>query len=234
MFKAAIFVVGLLGAASASQAAIVNLSVQGRVDGIQFETLPGASNAVLADIPLGSAYRFDYSYDTAMPATSAFGGEEFYANALLSAAFGSGSYNFSANSAQEYDAVAVYLSGAFQFPRYSVFTNFSFPAGGVQTGDYVPIDFNADLFDTRRLANPASGLPSSVEVSDYDNQYGRIRLLKVGFGEVGLLLTIDRIVGQTAGVPEPATWGMMILGFGFAGGAMRARKRTVRFAAATA
>jgi PEP-CTERM motif len=35
-------------------------------------------------------------------------------------------------------------------------------------------------------------------------------------------------------VPEPATWGMMILGFGFAGGAMRVRKRSLRFATATA
>ncbi len=34
-----------------------------------------------------------------------------------------------------------------------------------------------------------------------------------------------------AGVPEPAVWGMMILGFGVVGGAMRSRRRTVRLAA---
>ena len=36
----------------------------------------------------------------------------------------------------------------------------------------------------------------------------------------------------TAGVPEPATWGLMILGFGAVGGAMRRRKvaTSVRFA----
>ncbi len=32
------------------------------------------------------------------------------------------------------------------------------------------------------------------------------------------------------GVPEPASWALMIAGFGLAGGAMRVRRRTVRFA----
>ena len=32
------------------------------------------------------------------------------------------------------------------------------------------------------------------------------------------------------GVPEPATWAMMIAGFGLVGGAMRRRKATVSFA----
>jgi len=35
-----------------------------------------------------------------------------------------------------------------------------------------------------------------------------------------------------ASVPEPATWGAMLLGFGVMGGAMRRRRTTVRFAAA--
>ncbi len=42
-----------------------------------------------------------------------------------------------------------------------------------------------------------------------------------------------RIPGQTGGVPEPATWGLMILGFGAVGGAMRRRQSVstkVRFA----
>lgn len=43
---------------------------------------------------------------------------------------------------------------------------------------------------------------------------------------------IFRLAG-TAGVPEPTTWAMMIIGFGFVGGAMRLRTRRtiVRFAA---
>lgn len=42
----------------------------------------------------------------------------------------------------------------------------------------------------------------------------------------------DTLRVLTAAVPEPASWGMMILGFGLIGGAMRARKRSVRFVTA--
>ena len=38
------------------------------------------------------------------------------------------------------------------------------------------------------------------------------------------------IRGQLAAVPETATWGMMIAGFGMVGGAMRMRRRTVALA----
>ncbi len=46
-------------------------------------------------------------------------------------------------------------------------------------------------------------------------------------------LTVLASVPAVAGVPEPATWGLMILGFGAIGGAMRAR-RPVRLARAGA
>ena len=34
-------------------------------------------------------------------------------------------------------------------------------------------------------------------------------------------------LSTTAGVPEPATWGLMLGGFGMAGAAMRRRRRTM-------
>jgi PEP-CTERM motif len=44
---------------------------------------------------------------------------------------------------------------------------------------------------------------------------------------------LDNVSLSIASVPEPATWAMMIMGFGLIGGAMRsARRTTVRFAAA--
>lgn len=46
-------------------------------------------------------------------------------------------------------------------------------------------------------------------------------------------ITNGRIQANTqisAAVPEPATWGMMIVGFGLMGGALRRRKTTVAFA----
>ena len=37
---------------------------------------------------------------------------------------------------------------------------------------------------------------------------------------------------RSGGVPEPASWALMIVGFGLTGGAMRRRRQTVRFAPA--
>lgn len=46
-------------------------------------------------------------------------------------------------------------------------------------------------------------------------------------GEGSYTLTVTTVAGV---IPEPATWGMMLLGFGFVGGAMRARRRHTRLA----
>jgi PEP-CTERM motif len=88
----------------------------------------------------------------------------------------------------------------------------SFIGGGV--GHDVPFGFVRTSF----RAMEAGSLFAFARTSSADN--------------VGPI--IDNFSLSIAAVPEPATWGMMILGFGFAGGAMRARKRSVRFATATA
>ena len=46
------------------------------------------------------------------------------------------------------------------------------------------------------------------------------------WGLDNVVLTYDGVRDDVPGVPEPATWAMMILGFGFAGAAMR-RRRTL-------
>jgi len=45
-------------------------------------------------------------------------------------------------------------------------------------------------------------------------------------------VVVDNLVAETAvaAIPEPATWGLMILGFGMAGASMRRRSVAVRFA----
>jgi hypothetical protein len=45
-------------------------------------------------------------------------------------------------------------------------------------------------------------------------------------GNLGYQSTTAQIYLQAIGVPEPATWALMIAGFGFVGGAMRRRART--------
>ena len=47
-----------------------------------------------------------------------------------------------------------------------------------------------------------------------------------GYGEFGLPSVAVALYG-TAGVPEPATWAMALVGIGMAGAALRSRARTV-------
>ena len=63
---------------------------------------------------------------------------------------------------------------------------------------------------------------------DPENDYART-LVGTGFGDLSGLGYMPNAV--TPGVPEPASWAMMIGGFGLAGGAMRVRRRKVVFAA---
>lgn len=60
-----------------------------------------------------------------------------------------------------------------------------------------------------------------------DNVY-RVTLAVDGFSGGPQSLSVDAMMG--AGVPEPATWAMMIGGFGLVGGAMRRRSTKVAFA----
>ena len=53
---------------------------------------------------------------------------------------------------------------------------------------------------------------------------------KLRFRSTGNAFEFDNVAIQTAAVPEPATWGMMILGFGLVGSAMRRRSAAVSFA----
>ena len=48
--------------------------------------------------------------------------------------------------------------------------------------------------------------------------------------EIGFNLATLTVSGAANAVPEPAAWGMLIGGFGFAGAAMRRRRLRVRFA----
>ena len=52
-----------------------------------------------------------------------------------------------------------------------------------------------------------------------------------GLGVTAADFAVDRVYALAA-VPEPATWGMMIIGFGAIGAAMRRRRTSIRFAAA--
>jgi len=117
---------------------------------------------------------------------------------------------------------------------------FSGHLGGSSTGGIFSI------FGSSYTYNPADGnLVMRVVVTDQDlvpngggNGYFQAdyqgvdvsRYYAIGAGE-GVAATGALVTEFTTGaVPEPASWAMMIGGFGLIGGAMRTRSRAVRFA----
>jgi hypothetical protein len=68
-----------------------------------------------------------------------------------------------------------------------------------------------------------NGLVNDITLSNFVDRYQ-------GFNYQGIQSAIGSEI--TSGVPEPATWAMMILGIGLAGGAMRRRRRQTALAAA--
>jgi hypothetical protein len=80
------------------------------------------------------------------------------------------------------------------------------------------------------------GSNAAFAASTYSFRATNAGTIKLAFGtnsadNIGPLL--DNVSLSIGAVPEPATWAMMIMGFGLIGGAMRSRKAaTVRFAAA--
>jgi hypothetical protein len=68
------------------------------------------------------------------------------------------------------------------------------------------------------------------EFADFFNNAAGGNPAGSGFGRFGTFIGIIGI--NVNAVPEPATWAMMIAGFGFVGGAMRRRRTTVRIVTA--
>lgn len=86
------------------------------------------------------------------------------------------------------------------------------------------------LTDAGRLADLYTSLVSTNELrftlfddDPFDNFFDFTQGVAGGLINVGSGPVVTPV--PTGGVPEPSTWAMMLLGFGFVGGAMRAAKR---------
>jgi hypothetical protein len=62
-------------------------------------------------------------------------------------------------------------------------------------------------------------LPTTINSVTYSSD------IQTGISNAGLYLTNGEVPHQEGGVPEPATWATMLLGFGAIAGAMRKRRR---------
>ena len=83
-------------------------------------------------------------------------------------------------------------------------------------------DFNGSLTASGFTTNLLAGVSYFAVASAFDNNgFGAYKLTVSGPGDISL----------SSAVPEPATWAMMIAGFGLAGAALRRRKDALALAA---
>lgn len=83
---------------------------------------------------------------------------------------------------------------------------------GVSTAFTAPADGTAGFVDFSGLS-----LSGGSHTLQFNQDFG---------GNSWIFLSEIEFYGSSAAVPEPATWAMMLLGFGVVGGAMRRRART--------
>jgi hypothetical protein len=109
--------------------------------------------------------------------------------------------------------LGTHTSTSFDLLTSSDIDDNEFLSGSVQNSerlnwDWIPIGFDAGINDTYRVSLTVTGLGQSPQS-----------------------LTVYAKLGDGAGaVPEPASWAMMLGGFGLVGGAMRRRKAQVALA----
>ncbi len=226
MMRGAALVLALVVSAEA-QASIVNFTIEGRLTGVQYDYVGGvvtdgpggpASTALLAAVPLGSSYSLTYSYDTNAAATYTYPNGAYFTNLPIAGSFTLGGTSFSLPTTN------VFVGSNGFGVRYSVAGNFPLPSTD-QLAGFRGIDFSFDVSRPTPGGGLGTTLPASVELADFPNQYARVRFVNDAYGETGIFFSITSISSSTAGaVPEPATWAMMIGGFGMVGGAMRRRR----------
>ncbi len=129
------------------------------------------------------------------------------------------------------------LSGSYTVSFATPLQFFSFIFGSLDNYNTLTLNFTSGaplvLTGAQILTGIASGTtgPFNSGVNgrvSYDFQ-GGAGLTSAVFSSAQQAFEIDGLAGA---VPEPGTWGMMILGFGAAGYALRVRRRKVAFATA--
>jgi hypothetical protein len=104
----------------------------------------------------------------------------------------------------------------------------SFVGGGIESGTYLPSNYSQSEF------TPDSGFSNAAGFSDFlgtsANGVWALYLDDIFTTDTGnvaggwsLNFTTDTTVG---GIPEPITWSLMIVGFGFTGATLRRRRHT--------
>lgn len=226
MMKSLLVAAACIAAPAIAHAEIVGFTISGRVTGDRFaDGRPGfgasqpALDAFLSSYALESAYTLSFSYDTAIKPTNAYGSYGYYSSIPVAGLFTLGGVTAglpTVGMAVGYDMMA-------QRERFGLFGNATSPWVS-QFAGFSPIDF---AFEATSALPIGPALPNDLTLASNPNNYARIRFRRDGVGETGVLFSIDRLSRSTPAVPEPASWTMMIVGFGVTGAALRRRSARI-------
>lgn len=142
---------------------------------------------------------------------------------------GGGSSVFGFNTTPSGRFLLELFGGSATFTFVNPVSSFGFKLSGVQLGG-LTVGFNDGSAQSFAVTNNGSGV-QFFGASGFTNAVSSFT-----FNATNDIVGIDdlRFSSATAAVPEPATWAMMLLGFGFVGGALRSSKRRKKLTVAYA
>lgn len=204
--------VGALALSGAAQAAIVAYNFSGFV----ITTSP-----VYPSILIGSPFHGSFAYDSDAPINSIGLGppaEQRESDvAVLSFSLDFGAF------ADSYGGVGENITGVSDSsapPGVPSYDRFFINAFNPPEAAGPAIALRLTLVDHTNSAFSSAALPSSLDLSRFDSAIADLDD-EEGTRVRGMLTSLTRV----SAVPEPATWAMMIAGFGLLGGALRRQRR---------
>lgn len=228
-----------LFAASPASAATVTVEGIGRVATI--DTLRGAATG---SVVVGDTLRFRFSYDTAASALVFSGGPNFqvYSLPMTGVSATVGGYTLTPDTTPGTPPVILLGTGFALLPPPGFFGpvfNQSFIIPGTGAGNLpfaVGADGGATLSIESRFAQDLTGItPTPANLRDPYEAFRNRFSLAVGDGQGTVGVVAGEFIGgfvAVAAVPEPATWMMLIVGFGMIGAGMRGSEGRSRAVAA--
>jgi hypothetical protein len=225
------------GLSATAQATVVTLTAKGQVSNIWATDSSGSVAVPPMAINLGDAFSLSMTFDTSNAAPDPTFEADPSINVYVmpgTATFSMGSYtdNFSVGWTQQTTILlddvpygpGLYDNQTFEFIRFGA------PQGAipVDMGDgYLSQGLYFQAYDLSATARDNDLISDLKPLSLFADQRFIMTLVNM---DTGLFVEFDATVSKSnLNVPEPASWALMVGGFGLIGGTMRRRATRVRF-----